>query len=75
MLELSELQKYDKQIYELFMDEVVRVEGNEWWEWCVYRDKNMAGVVVFKDTAQGSDYWWEVADNIKRIIEKANEKV
>lgn len=75
MVKLSELRKYDKQAYDLFMGEVKRVGGGTWWEDCVRRDTMMAGAIVFKDTNQGVDYWWEVADRIKRIIQVADAEV
>lgn len=65
MVKLSELRKYDKQVYDLFMSEVIRLDSDAWWRDCVMRNTKMAGAIVFKDTAQGDDYWWDVASQVK----------
>ena len=71
MVKLSELQKYDKQIYNLFMSEVINLDGVSWWDECVLRDATMAGAMVFRKTSQGVDYWWDVAYKVERINGKS----
>jgi hypothetical protein len=75
MVKLSELRKYDKEAYNLFMREVKRSDCNAWWKDCVMRDTHMAGAIVFTGTTQGSDYWWEVISRIENKKVNNSEKV
>ena len=75
MVKLSELLKYDKQTYDLFMSEVVRLDSDAWWKECVMRDATMAGAIVFRHTAQGIDYWWDVAYQVERMNSRNYAKV
>jgi len=71
MVKLSELQKHDEQAYNLFMNEVINLDGVAWWNECVLRDRTMAGAMVFRKTSQGVDYWWDVVYKVERINGKS----
>ena len=75
MVKLSELRKYDKETYNLFMREVKRSDCSAWWKDCVMRDATMAGAIVFRNTTQGSDYWWDVAYQVERMNSRNYAKV
>ena len=75
MVRLKKLRKYDEGIYNSFLSEVVRIEGLNWVMHCVHRNHHMTSAVVFRNTVQGSDYWWGVISRIEKQKVKNSEKV
>ena len=75
MVRLKKLRKYDEGIYNSFLSEIVRLEGFNWAMHCVHRNHHMTSAVVFRNTVQGSDYWWGVISRIETQKVKNSEKV
>lgn len=75
MVRLKKLRKYNEGIYNSFLSEIVRMEGFNWAMHCVERNHHMTSAVVFRNTVQGSDYWWEVISRIEKQKVKNSEKV
>lgn len=62
---LKHLRKYNKQIYNSFLGEAVRIDGWDEVKRRVKFNKTMTQTVAFKNTVQGFDYWWSIIHKIE----------
>jgi len=62
---LKHLRQYNKQIYNSFLGEAVRIDGWDEVKRRVKFNKTMTQTVAFKNTVQGFDYWWSIVHEIE----------
>ena len=62
---LKHLRQYNRQVYNSFLSEVVRIDGWDETKRRVKFNKTMTQTVAFKQTVQGFDYWWSVIHEIE----------